>query len=183
MHIYVYTYTKYLAHCQSSIPENSDPFATYNYMQYVSMYVCPVCALCDVLDRCSSLCSVWLYCVHLEEPRPDHHMQMCHRSQNTDTQAHRNTQLPLHTHYNMLCMCMCLCGDFVGTCACNDPRSRCVITGHVLRRSPNFTPPFSVTVPTAVCLIMWRCSIFTEYFLITTLTEQLQSLLAAAMGN
>ncbi len=131
----------------------------------------------------SALVEVTMHTPAHPHNHPLTHSAHTHTYKCTETQNH-STQTILWCVFLNACMCMCLCVGLVGTCACNDPRSGCVTTCHVLRRSDNFTPPFSVTIPTAaVCLLTWCYSIFTEYSLITTLTEQLQSLLAAAMGN
>ena len=120
-----YTFTKYLAHCQSSI-----------LMIQIPLQPVIICNLCV---------SMYVQYIYV-------HCVMC-----------------VGQKQRTVCSCFA-CGDFVGTCARDDPRSRCVTTGHSMCCSPNFTPLFSITVPTAVCLITWRCSIFTEYSLITTLT-------------
>ena len=153
---------------------DSDPFATCNYMQPMCFNVCALCDVCwteavgmqCVVVLCTSRrAQAWWLVTCMG---PDHHMHMCQRSQ-PQTYKHTETHNYCSTHT------MCLCVGFVGTRACDDSRSRCVTTGHVMRHSPIFTHPFSVTVPTDVCLITWCCSIFTEVSLITTLTEQLCS--------
>ena len=135
-----------------------------------------------VVVLCSSRPQAWWLVTRMG---PDHHMHMCHRSQHrhTHTSKQKHTTIA-HTHYNMVC----LCGDFVGTCACNDSRSGCVTTGHVIRRSPNFTPPFSVTVPSRYthCRLSYHMALLHLHWVLShnnISRTTMQSLLATAMGN